>query len=114
MRISDWSSDVCSSDLSTSHGSCGPRWLVSATSWTKASSPTSSATTERPSGAVGRWVTAVETTREADMPQHACSLIRKIGRASCRERVCQYWWIVGVAVALKKKTERTEDQRTRD
>src|SRR3546814_9746617 len=28
----------------------------------------------------------------------------KIGRASCRERVCQYVSISGVAVSLKKKT----------
>src|SRR3546814_15546302 len=27
----------------------------------------------------------------------------EIGRASCRERVCQYVWISGVAVSLKKK-----------
>src|SRR3546814_15121684 len=27
----------------------------------------------------------------------------KIGRASCRERVCQYVWISVVAVSLKKK-----------
>src|SRR3546814_13946632 len=29
--------------------------------------------------------------------------LSKIGRASCRERVCQYVWIAGVAVSLKKK-----------
>src|SRR3546814_17095958 len=28
---------------------------------------------------------------------------REIGRAACRERVCQYVWIAGVAVALKTK-----------
>src|SRR3546814_18241001 len=27
----------------------------------------------------------------------------EIGSASCRERVCQYVWISGVAVSLKKK-----------
>src|SRR3546814_11098026 len=31
---------------------------------------------------------------------------RQIGRASCRERVCQYVEISGVAVSLKKKTTR--------
>src|SRR3546814_18083835 len=30
---------------------------------------------------------------------------RKIGRASCRARVCQYVWISVVTVALKKKEE---------
>src|SRR3546814_19904158 len=29
--------------------------------------------------------------------------VRQIGRASCRERVCQYVWISVVAVSLKKK-----------
>src|SRR3546814_12720329 len=28
---------------------------------------------------------------------------RKIGRASCRESVCQYVWITAVAVSLKKR-----------
>src|SRR3546814_16133145 len=31
----------------------------------------------------------------------------QIGRASCRERVCQYVKITGVAVPFKKKTETT-------
>src|SRR3546814_16123343 len=31
--------------------------------------------------------------------------IVKIGRASCRERVCQYVYITVVAVSLKKKTQ---------
>src|SRR3546814_16076988 len=30
----------------------------------------------------------------------------EIGRASCRERVCQYVWISVVAVSLKKKREK--------
>src|SRR3546814_12297001 len=32
-------------------------------------------------------------------------LCREIGRASCRERVCQYGWVSVVAVALKKQQE---------
>src|SRR3546814_11585757 len=31
----------------------------------------------------------------------------QIGRASCRERVCQYVWISVVAVSLKRKTKYT-------
>src|SRR3546814_16171084 len=31
----------------------------------------------------------------------------QIGRASCRERVCQYVWISVVAVSLKKKNNRS-------
>src|SRR3546814_15611911 len=30
-----------------------------------------------------------------------CATLRQIGRASCRERVCQYVWISVVAVPLK-------------
>src|SRR3546814_19951928 len=33
----------------------------------------------------------------------AHTYLGKIGRASCRERVCQYVWISVVAVSLKKK-----------
>src|SRR3546814_2437574 len=63
MRISDWSSDVCSSDL----GDRGAR-------------PRSALPRDRMSwrGTVGRG------------PSNGCSERSKIGRASCRERVCQY------------------------
>src|SRR3546814_18470690 len=37
---------------------------------------------------------------EYDRRQLPC----EIGRASCRERVCQYGLILGVAVSIKKKT----------
>src|SRR3546814_12623799 len=35
---------------------------------------------------------------------------REIGRASWRERVCQYVWISVVAVSLKKKTNQKHDK----
>src|SRR3546814_5791330 len=63
MRISDWSSDVCSSDLATADQAAGV-----------------------PPEACGQIQYIVDT---------ACSLQRydrdasEIGRASCRERVCQ-------------------------
>src|SRR3546814_15846627 len=64
-RISDWSSDVCSSDLDRIAADIGlPRHSRA----------------------------------------HALSLRSvKIGRVSCRERVCQYVSISVVAVSLKKK-----------
>src|SRR3546814_17762459 len=40
-----------------------------------------------------------------ERPRH-CNLV-EIGRASCRERVCQYVWISVVAVSLKKKNKST-------
>src|SRR3546814_2105138 len=59
MRISDWSSDVCSSDLRTRV------WLD---------------------------CSARGTSRMPLAPPHSRirSVYSKIGRASCRERVCQY------------------------
>src|SRR3546814_6268496 len=74
MRISDWSSDVCSSDLAEAEG-MNPvavavvRLLV--------------LTGMRRGEALGlRW---------PDIAADGASLrLREIGRASCRERVCQY------------------------
>src|SRR3546814_19635621 len=37
--------------------------------------------------------------------------LAEIGRASCRERVCQYVWISMVAGALKKKKENTKTKK---
>src|SRR3546814_2564459 len=70
MRISDWSSDVCSSDLIGSSGCARrqPIWTATATAAPKISNPLSSATL-----ALARVLAPI-----------------KIGRASCRERVCQY------------------------
>src|SRR3546814_5542821 len=68
MRISDWSSDVCSSDLTRAVGR------------TQARRPCRLAA--EGSGKAGLWPRL-----------HACGRgieKRKIGRASCRERVCQY------------------------
>src|SRR3546814_2674770 len=63
MRISDWSSDVCSSDLFADE-------LLSL----EITDPT--------------FRLALAITREA--PERASDFARQIGRASCRERVCQY------------------------
>src|SRR3546814_5650756 len=88
MRISDWSSDVCSSDLG------GPG---------------------RP---LQHQVKLVGFQREALQPHRVGAAepleqfahpgfevaFAQIGRASCRARVCQYVSISVVAVSLKKKT----------
>src|SRR3546814_12713131 len=95
MRISDWSSDVCSSDLIMGHENIG--YIVKA----------------------GPEFTARKGFKEGDLVfvEHyvACGKCEwchkgeyrhceQIGRASCRERVCQYVKISGVAGSLKKKT----------
>src|SRR3546814_2783432 len=68
VRISDWSSDVCSSDLPGSKRDQGRR--------------------RAEDGAVARRTRG----RGRDVPEarSARRSAREIGRASCRERVCQY------------------------
>src|SRR3546814_2186893 len=79
MRISDWSSDVCSSDLSTAPP------LLSISVWRDKKRydyrdvrPTS-LTLDMP---VANEANQVFPSLEAQF--------KEIGRASCRERVCQY------------------------
>src|SRR3546814_11646742 len=93
MRISDWSSDVCSSDLPCgwkSHGAADWRYRV-CTPACKDDSPTGRQMELllKNSGlgrsharfcAKSRWFYALKNRL----------FIREIGRASCRERVCQY------------------------
>src|SRR3546814_16093570 len=82
MRISDWSSDVCSSDLPTSSASRNAGWAM---------------------GRAGPCASRHRTGDHAALPRGSHRLGREIGRASCRERVCQYVYISVVAVSLKKK-----------
>src|SRR3546814_16127276 len=90
MRISDWSSDVCSSDL----------FLVLENDLNAAHRLVRD-TDERPLFYTAQW---------NDDYHHA---MHEIGRASCRERVCQYVYIAVVAVTLKKKTDCTHRQSKR-
>src|SRR3546814_16694013 len=81
MRISDWSSDVCSSDLTLVGVLAGAFGGVT----------------------LGRDL-APALARLPGVGRHA----EEIGSASCRERVCQSVSISVVVVSLKKKnTERT-------
>src|SRR3546814_14173578 len=109
MRISDWSSDVCSSDLQQAGmvavGGNGlknrrahrSRETVSAPKGNHGIQPLSfysGIQIKAPSALIGGQVSAVA----------GCDQV-KIGRASCRETVCQYVWVWCVAVSLKKKTK---------
>src|SRR3546814_3338130 len=67
MRISDWSSDVCSSDLL----------------WERGREPYAGAWS-LPGGLLGQ-----DETLEGSIRRHLAAKV-EIGRASCRERVCQY------------------------
>src|SRR3546814_7198253 len=78
MRISDWSSDVCSSDLAR-----GAEVLA-----------VLDGALHQPVGGV---LDALRGLRGEDLPQVAAGgldvrqdALAEIGRASCRERVCQY------------------------
>src|SRR3546814_19836227 len=85
MRISDWSSDVCSSDLRGCLPVREPRGLDDA----------------------ARELDLGDRLRGEFVLSGATELrggVREIGRASCRERVCQYVSIPVVAVTLKKQT----------
>src|SRR3546814_17651326 len=89
MRISDWSSDVCSSDLRPMGRSAAapvPAPLVR----NRRRAHQSRRARRGP----------ISDPRQAQVPRVAA----EIGRASCRERVCQYVSISVVAVSLKKQT----------
>src|SRR3546814_11804066 len=104
MRISDWSSDVCSSDLTTADNLRGQ-------------GPTIRETIVKLSQAVSilgdhsndifatfkNLSTLVSALSDSADLLEALNHNLEIGRASCRERVCQYVSISVVAVSLKKK-----------
>src|SRR3546814_19587024 len=106
MRISDWSSDVCSSDLflhrpaDTDAQRAGMRSeiaVIMTAALADAAAPAIEPD-ERAENDVGCCQSGM-----------VCRLLRgpEIGRASCRESVCQYVSISVVAGSLKKKTNDT-------
>src|SRR3546814_1166630 len=78
-RISDWSSDVCSSDLAVVHAPHDPRVQMS-TSWTMPTGSDEGESAPSPD----------EFLQGATAPGKSRLLIVEIGRASCRDSVCQY------------------------
>src|SRR3546814_16188819 len=104
MRISDWSSDVCSSDLSSDvvFVPTGLGTEIRALEWLcrggGGNCSGSSGQRERD----GEKIAVHETCLS-----WVSFLVpgEKIGRASCRERVCQYVSISVVAGSLKKKMD---------
>src|SRR3546814_2050134 len=86
-RISDWSSDVCSSDLSDCASAAGSGFLNAINLFT--------GTSPESGGYLGNGGTVTDADGNVGtlggvgvtggMPTEV-----KIGRASCRERVCQY------------------------
>src|SRR3546814_20172424 len=103
MRISDWSSDVCSSDLHSSI--CLPALLVLCTvtgcssrvSWIDVdASGCNQARVSAMNGdpelvhQMGAVCAVNGKTAAADRLRCHGNTLQEIGRASCRERVCQY------------------------
>src|SRR3546814_2768581 len=84
MRISDWSSDVCSSDLLTDTGRMVLRFNGEQVGDLPID-PLAAASPEydRP------WV-KTPPQKPLGRVNHPLPFIEEIGRASCRERVCQY------------------------
>src|SRR3546814_21065178 len=109
MRISDWSSDVCSSDLiaddSVSVDDDASRYAEIAHEATDI---------VQMLGIVPDFLTAVDGvvfngTMVARLFTHQAAH-DQIGSATCRERVCQYVSISVVAVSLKNKTMNKQHQ----
>src|SRR3546814_4345323 len=93
MRISDWSSDVCSSDLGRQHINPSPRDRP-----TRLRQRDARHRTHELHRSIGARKGILRGNRRRRSPPP------EIGRASCRERVCQYVSISVVDVSLKTKT----------
>src|SRR3546814_21126797 len=94
MRISDWSSDVCSSDLTVRRLARGLAALG-----VRPGDRVVLVSENRPEWAMDDL--AIMAAGAVTVPAYTTNT--EIGRASCRERVCQSVEISVVAGALKKK-----------
>src|SRR3546814_19893128 len=102
MRISDWSSDVCSSDLrlvgsEVAHavepvGQAGDALVLHGFEHGAA------------------LVRLLEALRGRHVVEQEHQVEQQLGRASCRERVCQYVYISVAAVTLKQNQRQKHTQ----
>src|SRR3546814_10986594 len=112
MRISDWSSDVCSSDLPRAQAEEG-RLLVGLAHRQRGVAAgfgegvAAGVDMREPDEGRDRRVAGGDVIADLAENLHRVGVAlrrqRQIGSASGRERVCPYVWISGVAVSLKKK-----------
>src|SRR3546814_19376320 len=116
MRISDWSSDVCSSDLVRAR--LPPHQLNRTSHDEAAQSRQGRRKREGKEGQAKRGGEAAPrrgqrqddrqaAVRPRSRPRPSPEMAAENGRASCRESVCQYVSISVVAVSLKKKRAKT-------
>src|SRR3546814_15932143 len=107
MRISDWSSDVCSSDLNSSvvairrHASAVTAPCTNTTSASRSGSRRLHAPLQKE----GTGMAAYHFASSSIACRRLTEMGVEIGRASCRERVLQYVSSPVVAVSLKKKIQ---------
>src|SRR3546814_4728112 len=86
MRISDWSSDVCSSDLREIEGLDGTAHeITSGSDDLSGRAESQAASLEETAASMHELNATVQQTTDI-----ARSANEQIGRESCRERVCQY------------------------
>src|SRR3546814_11448555 len=112
MRMSDWSSDVCSSDLDDHQGEQHQRELAGSLDQQRGArrqrrqqdqqQRPDHAADHRPQGGMAERVGAVALLHQR--------VSLEIGRAACRERGGQYVEISVVAVVLNKKTKGNKKQ----
>src|SRR3546814_17239102 len=111
MRISDWSSDVCSSDLAEARRvgrgrASGVRRARANLSIEGRRDGGTQAMARRDRGVVVAPARELQGACRGRPVSGAAVLVAQIGRASGRERVCQYCVISVVAVTLKKKQKK--------
>src|SRR3546814_18585450 len=93
MRISDWSSDVCSSDLAAERG--GP----DASAPGVVGGPESACRMAQSRRGPGRLRAGIGAGLPRELVHDQTDLV-EVGRASCRERVCQYGYIPVVTASF--------------
>src|SRR3546814_12520787 len=106
MRISDWSSDVCSSDLRRLR-----RRLAALRPGRLAGGD--DRLSHHPRLLRRLHDPAVAGLHARHLPEGAAGAGDEIGRASCRERVCQYVYISGGVVCIKKQINRKQQELLR-
>src|SRR3546814_15925835 len=107
MRISDWSSDVCSSDLARAVGFVGGQALDAVDAVGGGGGALVRREVADEIGAAA-WNGLAPVAR-IGLELRLLAGIDQIGRASCRDRVCPYVSISVVAVSLKKKNRQRSE-----
>src|SRR3546814_6604327 len=93
MRISDWSSDVCSSDLRKAQAMRLPRPVIGVLPQDHDPHVPRRRRVERREPVARPRINRLALgtfAREELLERRHIGLLEQIGRASCRERVCQY------------------------